>query len=157
LPSPTDSGTNDINLLGKETNSFMRTRAIVLLVSALLIISVLAACGATPSPTATAVPPTATKAPAAPTATTAPAAAPTATKAPAPTTAPAAAPTATKAPAAAASPTGASGSTAKQIPHPVAGMENCLQCHAAGGVKPVPASHKDYQNAQCQTCHKPKP
>ncbi len=129
----------------------MRTRAIVLLVSALLIISVLAACGATPSPTATAVPPTATKAPAAPTATTAPAAAPTAT------TAPAAAPTATKAPAAAASPTGASGSTAKQIPHPVAGMENCLQCHAAGGVKPVPASHKDYQNAQCQTCHKPKP
>ena len=66
-----------------------------------LATTALAACGATP--TATPVPPTATKPPAA-AATTAPAAAPTATKPPAAaaTTAPAAAPTATKPPAAAA-------------------------------------------------------
>ena len=113
----------------------MRTSTFVLLILALLIVSTLAACGAAPTATPQ---PTATKAPA-PTSTTVPAVAPTATKA-------AAAPTA--APAAGQPP---------NIPHALTGRENCLVCHAAGGVKPFPvATHSNYTVQQCQTCHKPK-
>jgi flagellar basal body-associated protein FliL len=64
---------------------------------------------------------------------------PTATKA-------AAAPTATKA--------AASTASAPAIPHDLAGRDNCLQCHAAGGVKPAPANHAGRTVDTCQTCHK---
>ncbi len=32
---------------------------------------------------------------------------------------------------------------------------NCLTCHAAGGIKPFPASHATYTVDTCTTCHKP--
>jgi len=42
----------------------------------------------------------------------------------------------------------------KAIPHSLAGRDNCLACHALGGLKPVPADHQGRTNELCQTCHK---
>ena len=42
------------------------------------------------------------------------------------------------------------------IPHPVKGLNDCLMCHAIGGVKPVPSNHAGRANDTCQGCHKPK-
>ncbi|MBI4333443.1 MAG: cytochrome c3 family protein [Chloroflexi bacterium] len=41
------------------------------------------------------------------------------------------------------------------IPHGGAGQERCLQCHVAGGIKPVPGNHVGYTEATCQGCHRP--
>jgi cytochrome b subunit of formate dehydrogenase len=41
------------------------------------------------------------------------------------------------------------------IPHPIAGQEQCLTCHAAGGMKPVPENHVGRPVESCQVCHKP--
>jgi hypothetical protein len=44
---------------------------------------------------------------------------------------------------------------AVKIPHPLEGFEDCLQCHAAGGVlKPVPDNHRTFNSGQCTVCHK---
>ncbi len=101
-------------------SSFRRTMPLSLAIIAILIVMV-AACGATPTPTA--VPPTATKASVpAPAATTAPA--------PAAATTPAqAAPTATKA---AAAPAASTVSFAKDV-QPIF-QKNCTKCH--GGSSP---------------------
>ena len=122
-------------IIWKEYSTTMRTRTIVLVLVTILLVSVIAACGAAPTPTAL---PTATKAPVA-TATTAPAAAPTATKAPA-----------------AAATTAPSTASAPAIPHTLTDRANCLQCHAAGGVKPFPANHAGRTVDTCQSCHKPQ-
>jgi mono/diheme cytochrome c family protein len=105
-----------------------RTLPLSLAIIAILALLV-AACGAAATPTATPVPPTATKAPAAPT--TAPAA-PTATKAPAAATAAPAAPTATTAPAAPTATTApaAAVSFAKDV-LPIF-QKNCTSCHGGG-------------------------
>jgi predicted CXXCH cytochrome family protein len=47
----------------------------------------------------------------------------------------------------------ASPSAQKPIPHPVQGREACLACHAAGGVKPVPATHAGRTDEMCVLCH----
>ncbi len=42
--------------------------------------------------------------------------------------------------------------------HDLAGKENCMMCHAAGVMPPVPdvpATHKDRGNESCQWCHAP--
>jgi cytochrome b subunit of formate dehydrogenase len=49
------------------------------------------------------------------------------------------------------------GSIGVPIPHPIAGQEQCLTCHAAGGLKPVPANHDGRPVESCQICHKPGP
>ena len=49
------------------------------------------------------------------------------------------------------------GSLGVPIPHPVAGQEQCLTCHAAGGLKPMPANHEGRPVESCQICHKPGP
>lgn len=42
-----------------------------------------------------------------------------------------------------------------EIPHPLAGRDDCLLCHdPEGNVKPAPSNHTDYQNEQCMLCHK---
>ena len=44
------------------------------------------------------------------------------------------------------------------IAHDLAGRDNCLMCHTAGAMEPVPdvpASHAGRANEQCQMCHKP--
>lgn len=41
------------------------------------------------------------------------------------------------------------------IPHELEGRDNCLMCHQAGGMKPVPADHEGRTNEECQLCHKP--
>jgi hypothetical protein len=42
-----------------------------------------------------------------------------------------------------------------QMKHPVQGFEACLTCHdPAGNMKPAPASHKGYDEKQCNLCHK---
>lgn len=42
-----------------------------------------------------------------------------------------------------------------QIPHPVAGREDCVSCHKVGVGEPLemPANHASFTNAQCTTCH----
>lgn len=42
-----------------------------------------------------------------------------------------------------------------QIPHPLAGHEDCLSCHATGvgGAPAVPADHSGRTNATCTGCH----
>jgi predicted CXXCH cytochrome family protein len=43
---------------------------------------------------------------------------------------------------------------APQIPHAVAGRDDCLACHnPVGGLKPAPADHAGRTNDVCQTCH----
>jgi hypothetical protein len=39
------------------------------------------------------------------------------------------------------------------IPHPVEGREDCLVCHAAGAMLPVPADHEGRTNVTCLVCH----
>ena len=46
------------------------------------------------------------------------------------------------------------GSLGVPIPHPIAGQEQCLTCHAAGGMSPVPANHEGRPVESCQICHK---
>ena len=46
------------------------------------------------------------------------------------------------------------GSIGVPIPHPIAGQEQCLTCHAADGMKPVPANHDGRPVESCQICHK---
>jgi hypothetical protein len=41
----------------------------------------------------------------------------------------------------------------KPIPHPIAGQEKCDTCHAAGGIKPMPANHEGRPVDSCQVCH----
>ncbi len=41
------------------------------------------------------------------------------------------------------------------IPHSLDGRDNCLACHAAGGLKPYPADHEGRTVDQCQMCHQP--
>ena len=43
-----------------------------------------------------------------------------------------------------------------QIPHSLKGMDNCLNCHGEGKLKPVPADHKGRDNKSCTQCHQPK-
>ena len=43
------------------------------------------------------------------------------------------------------------------IPHPIAGREKCEMCHAAGGIKPVPADHAGRTSDTCTACHKLSP
>ncbi len=41
------------------------------------------------------------------------------------------------------------------LPHVPAGMEgNCLLCHTAGGVKPLPADHAGRTSSTCVNCHR---
>ena len=45
----------------------------------------------------------------------------------------------------------------KAIGHDLEGRDNCLMCHTAGAMEPVPdvpASHEDRGNEHCQLCHK---
>ena len=49
------------------------------------------------------------------------------------------------------------GSLGVPIPHPIAGQEKCDTCHAAGGLKPMPANHEGRPVESCQICHKPGP
>jgi hypothetical protein len=45
------------------------------------------------------------------------------------------------------------------ITHALAGMQNCVMCHAAGAMPTatdVPANHKDLPNESCVLCHKPQ-
>lgn len=47
---------------------------------------------------------------------------------------------------------------AKVIPHDVAGRDQCMMCHKAGAMEPVPdapASHEGRDNKYCTLCHKP--
>lgn len=41
------------------------------------------------------------------------------------------------------------------IPHSIEGQSDCLACHSSGGVKAVPASHTEFPNQLCTSCHKP--
>ena len=42
-----------------------------------------------------------------------------------------------------------------EIPHQVAGWEQCSFCHSDGRLAPMPARHVGAPDDQCQTCHKP--
>ena len=45
----------------------------------------------------------------------------------------------------------------KAVGHDLAGRDNCLMCHTAGAMEPVPdvpASHEGRGNEHCQLCHK---
>jgi cytochrome b subunit of formate dehydrogenase len=41
------------------------------------------------------------------------------------------------------------------IPHPVEGREDCVACHAEGGLASIPANHKGRPVESCQICHRP--
>lgn len=44
----------------------------------------------------------------------------------------------------------------KATPHDIAGREQCMMCHKAGAMEPVPdapASHNDRTDETCQWCH----
>lgn len=44
------------------------------------------------------------------------------------------------------------------IPHPLQGRDNCMMCHKAGAMEPVPdapADHEGRDNKFCTACHKP--
>ena len=43
----------------------------------------------------------------------------------------------------------------RPIPHPVQGLENCLRCHDAAGLKPFPEDHPWTNNDACTFCHEP--
>ncbi len=43
--------------------------------------------------------------------------------------------------------------SAPPIPHKVAGQEQCLSCHNASGLKPVPANHATFDDKTCLSCH----
>lgn len=108
----------------------------------------------TPTPPAT---PTPTVAPTSKPLTPTPAASPTGTlvMTPTPAVAPTATPT-TPSPTVQTTPTPTSGGGITNIPHPVAGRENCVLCHKTGiTTEAVPANHAGRNNATCQICHKP--
>jgi hypothetical protein len=47
---------------------------------------------------------------------------------------------------------------AKATPHPLEGREQCMMCHKAGAMEPVPdapASHEGRDTKYCALCHKP--
>lgn len=47
-----------------------------------------------------------------------------------------------------------------QIPHGVAGRDDCLMCHAVGAMEPVtdvPANHEGRESIHCRMCHHPAP
>jgi hypothetical protein len=44
-------------------------------------------------------------------------------------------------------------SKATEIPHPVAGREDCRSCHGMEGGQSIPADHKDRTNDTCEVCH----
>lgn len=54
-------------------------------------------------------------------------------------------------------PAGQASSGPQDIPHPIVGREKCEMCHAAGGVKPMPADHQGRTNDTCTGCHKLSP
>ncbi len=41
------------------------------------------------------------------------------------------------------------------IAHELKGRDNCIMCHQAGGMKPVPADHEGRASEVCGLCHKP--
>ena len=46
----------------------------------------------------------------------------------------------------------------KPVSHDIAGREQCLMCHKAGAMEPVPdapASHEGREAKHCTLCHKP--
>jgi cytochrome c551/c552 len=44
---------------------------------------------------------------------------------------------------------------APEIPHDIAGREDCLICHdPAGNILPAPSNHVDFAKEQCVLCHK---
>jgi len=63
-----------------------------------------------------------------------------------------------KAPATGATPAPAAAGGIPQIPHPIEGRDNCLNCHqtGVGGAPKAPASHAGRTNDLCQQCHKQK-
>jgi len=57
-------------------------------------------------------------------------------------------------PAPASAPAAASADGASKVTHAVAGRENCLMCHqAGGGVVPAPAGHAGRASSSCLACH----
>ena len=40
-----------------------------------------------------------------------------------------------------------------QIPHGISGQEQCLACHSAEGITPVPPSHITFDENSCLGCH----
>jgi len=47
---------------------------------------------------------------------------------------------------------------ATAVPHPLEGRDQCMMCHKAGAMEPVPdapASHEGRDNKYCTLCHKP--
>jgi nitrate/TMAO reductase-like tetraheme cytochrome c subunit len=55
------------------------------------------------------------------------------------------------------SPTEKIAGQAAKVPHPVAGREDCLACHGAGGIRPFPADHAGRPNNICVGCHEAPP
>jgi hypothetical protein len=49
------------------------------------------------------------------------------------------------------------GKIGRPIPHAIAGQEKCDTCHAAGGLKPMPADHEGRPVESCQVCHQQGP
>lgn len=45
--------------------------------------------------------------------------------------------------------------TAPLIPHPLAGYENCVECHGRNGAIPYPTNHLGWPNPSCTQCHLP--
>lgn len=45
--------------------------------------------------------------------------------------------------------------TAPLIPHPLAGYEDCVECHGRNGAIPYPANHLGWPNTSCTQCHLP--
>lgn len=41
------------------------------------------------------------------------------------------------------------------IPHPLAGYENCVECHGPTRAVPYPANHLGWPNSSCTQCHLP--
>jgi hypothetical protein len=39
------------------------------------------------------------------------------------------------------------------IPHPIAGREDCLECHGPEGPLPYPINHDVFELSDCQVCH----
>jgi hypothetical protein len=50
---------------------------------------------------------------------------------------------------------GAAGISAPAFPHPVAGQEQCDECHGPSGFKPVPLNHTGRPVESCRICHRP--
>ena len=48
-------------------------------------------------------------------------------------------------------------SDAPQIPHTTPGYEQCLSCHDAQGIKPMPPSHATFDEDSCFICHSSTP